>query len=190
MQTSKISVADIVKSGPSKTAVYKAIRAGKLTFKDSKADPVRLFAEWRSKRDPSRDDKIGPALEKIIRKLGLTVPTPEAKSKQPAAAGEPAIDASGVPQHLSVEMKRFWRRAVSEFELESDALLILRTACEAWDRAQQARVAIAKDGLTVNNRRNPCIDIEAQSQSLFLRAMRQLGLDIEPTGPVGRPVGR
>ena len=87
-------------------------------------------------------------------------------------------------------MKRFWRRAVSEFELESDALLILRTACEAWDRAQQARVAIAKDGLTVNNRRNPCIDIEAQSQSLFLRAMRQLGLDIEPTGPVGRPVGR
>ena len=68
----KISVADIVKSGGvSKVAVYKAIRAGKLTFKDGKADPVRLFAEWRSKRDPSRDDKIGPALEKIIRKMGL-----------------------------------------------------------------------------------------------------------------------
>lgn len=84
-------------------------------------------------------------------------------------------------------MREFWRRVVSDYELPSDALLILRTAAEAWDRAQQARLEIAQDGLVLNGRRHPAVDIEAQSQSLFLRAMKQLGLDIEPPGPIGRP---
>jgi hypothetical protein len=36
---------------------------------------------------------------------------------------------------------------------------------------------LTKDGLLLNNRRHPALDIESQSQGLFLRAMRQLGLE-------------
>ncbi len=93
------------------------------------------------------------------------------------------------PKHLSDEGKRFWRAVAREFELTPDSALILRAACENWDRAQQAREAIAKDGLVLNGRRHPALDVEKQAYSLFLRAMRALGLDILPPGslPVGRP---
>ena len=87
-------------------------------------------------------------------------------------------------------MRRFWKRVTGEYDLESDARLILKTACEAYDRAAQARQLISTDGILLGMRRHPAIDVEAQSQGLFLRAMRQLGLDIEPSGPVGRPAGK
>jgi len=190
MEHKYITVADIVRSGNvSKAAVYKQIRAGKLTFKDGKADPVKLLAEWRKKRDPSRDDKIGPALEQIIAAAGLPQPAQSTESSKPATT-ETVMDTNGAPLHLSAEMRRFWKSVTDEYELEDDALLILRTACEAFDRAQTARELIAREGMIVNNRRHPAVDIEAQSQSLFLRAMRALGLDVVPPGPIGRPAGR
>jgi phage terminase small subunit len=91
------------------------------------------------------------------------------------------------PEHLSDEMKRFWTCVNRDYELEPDALLILQAACEQWDRCQQARVQIGQEGLTVDGRRNPCLDVEKVSYGLFLRAMRQLGLDVVAPGqPVGR----
>ena len=190
MKAKRITVGQLSKAGGiSRTAVYKVIKAGNLTFSDGAADPVKLMAEWRKGHDPTRHDKIGPALEQIIQKLGLKTPS-EMKPKPAAAPDEPAVDSSGAPAHLSQEMRKFWRRVTEEYELERDALLILKTACEAQDRAQQAREIIAKEGLILDKRRHPAIDVEAQSQSLFLRAMRQLGLDISGPGPVGRPAGR
>jgi phage terminase small subunit len=92
------------------------------------------------------------------------------------------------PRHLSLQAKRFWRAVCSEYELECDALLILQTACEQWDRAQQARELLAREGLVVDGRRHAGVDIEKQATGLFLRAMRQLALDVvEPGGDVGRP---
>jgi phage terminase small subunit len=176
--------------GVSKQAVYKAIRGGKLTFKDGKADVISLLAEWDRKRDPTRADRIGPALRRLVQERGLAMPS-EKKPKRPAVPDEPAaVDAHGAPAHLSTEMRRFWRSVNSEYELEDDALLILKTGCEAYDRAQQARVLIASDGLILNGRRHPAIDVEAQAQSLFLRSMRQLALDVVDPGPIGRPVGK
>jgi len=190
MRSKGITVAQLAREGNvSRVAVYKAIKAGNLTFDGGSADPVKLLVEWRSKHDPSRNDKIGPALERIIDKRGLTVPA-ESKPERPQPAGEPALDANGAPAYLSAEMRRFWKRVMDDYELEHDARLILKTACEAFDRAAQARELIAKEGLILVNRRHPAIDVEAQSQGLFLRAMRQLGLDIDPPGPVGRPAGR
>jgi P27 family predicted phage terminase small subunit len=168
---------------------------GQLSFHDGAADAVKLLLEWRVKHDPSRSDKIGPAILQIIEQRGLIIPS-EGKSKKKleppvaVAAGEPAADASGPPAHLSIEMRRFWKRVTGEYDLESDARLILKTACEAYDRAAQARQLISTDGILLGMRRHPAIDVEAQSQGLFLRAMRQLGLDIEPSGPVGRPAGK
>ncbi len=94
------------------------------------------------------------------------------------------------PKHLTAEAKKFWRRVSSEYELTPDAELILQVAAENWDRAQQARVEVSRDGLTADGRRHPAIDIEKQAYGLFLRAMRQLGLDIDPPRPgAGRPEG-
>ena len=189
MKHQHIIVADLSKlGGVSRSAIYKAIRSGTLSW-DGRADPVKLLAEWRKKRDPSREGKIGPALERVIRKLGLTVP-PETKPQPAAVPDEPAIDANGAPMHLSGEMRKFWKLVNDDYDLERSALLVLKTACEAHDRAQEARRVIAVEGMIVNNRRHAATDVEAQSQSLFLRAMRQLGLDIEQPGPVGRPPGR
>jgi phage terminase small subunit len=94
------------------------------------------------------------------------------------------------PRHLSAESRRFWNAILAEYELEAEALLVLRAACENWDRAQQAREAIAAEGLTLGGKRHPAVDIEKQAYGLFLRSMRQLGLDVVAPGPVGRPPGR
>ena len=180
--THQINLGDIYKSGEiSRQTVYKLIRAGKLTFTAGKADVTALLAEWNAKRDPTRTDKLGEVLRGIIAERNLTV---QHQKKPKPATREPAVvDSDGVPGHLSGEMRAFWKRVIAEYELEGDALLILKTACEAYDRAQEARTLIAKDGPVVNQRRHPAIDIESKSQSTFLRAMRQLGLDLVDTGP-------
>jgi len=91
------------------------------------------------------------------------------------------------PNHLSPEMKKFWRDVLKDYELESDALLVLRTAAEQWDRAQQARETLATEGITLKDKKHPAIDVEKQAVGLFLRSMRQLGLDIVAPGqPKGR----
>jgi len=189
MKPQRITVAELSRVGLiSRTAIYKAIRSGMLSW-DGAADPVKLLAEWRRKRDPSRDGKIGPALERVIRKLGLAVP-PEARPRPAALLDDLGIDANGVPLYLSAEARRFWKRVNDDYELEPSALLVLKTACEAHDRAQQARRLIANEGMILGSRRHPATDVEATAQGLFLRAMRQLGLDIEQPGPIGRPPGR
>jgi phage terminase small subunit len=58
----------------------------------------------------------------------------------------------------------------------------LQLAGEAWDRSQQAREAIAKEGLTVpsGGRAHPAIAIERDSRLAFARLIRELDLDAEP----------
>ncbi len=94
------------------------------------------------------------------------------------------------PDHLSAEMKKFWRSILAEYELEPDAALILRTACEQFDRAQQARAEIERDGLVADgNRRHAACDVEKTAVGLFLRSLRQLGLDVVQPGS-GKPAGK
>ena len=93
------------------------------------------------------------------------------------------------PKHLSAESQRTWRRVATEYELTPDAELLLRAALENWDRSQQARELVNREGLVISGRRHPATDIEKQAYGLFQRFMRQLGLDIVPPGPVGRPTG-
>ena len=80
-------------------------------------------------------------------------------------------------------MKAFWTSILKDFELEEDACLILRAACENFDRAQIARQIIATEGITLpGGKRHPAVDVEAGAYALFLRALRQLGLDIVAPG--------
>lgn len=100
------------------------------------------------------------------------------------------------PSHLSLEARQIWTQIVGEYEyLPSDALLTLRTALEAFDRAKEAREILSKDGLTIHGkngmiRKHPCCEIEKNAVSQYLAAMRLLGFDILPAGKVGRPPGR
>jgi phage terminase small subunit len=94
------------------------------------------------------------------------------------------------PSHLSLEMRKFWDEVTKEYELECEAQLTLRAACENWDRAQQARELVNREGLVQDHKRHPAIDIEKQAYGLFLRSVRALGLDVIQPGPVGRPAGR
>ncbi len=88
------------------------------------------------------------------------------------------------PAHLSREGKRIWSRILAEFTIEDTAgLLLLRTALEAWDRAQDARARIDKHGPLVKDRYNcakqhPLLGVEKDARASFLACMRTLALDV------------
>ncbi len=95
------------------------------------------------------------------------------------------------PSHLSPDMTAWWRQIVSEYSLEPHHLHLLRAACEAWDRMQQAREAVAKHGLTSDDkgmcRARPEVAMERDSKIAFARLIRELDLDSEPPSQRSRP---
>jgi phage terminase small subunit len=96
------------------------------------------------------------------------------------------------PAHLAAPTKRWWQEIVAAFELESHHLRILQLAAESWDRAQQARRVLAKEGLTYLDRfkapRNrPEVAIERDSRLAFARLIRELSLDVNPPAEVRKP---
>lgn len=107
----------------------------------------------------------------------------------------PAIQSNKPPKHLTLEARRIWTQLNTELELPTDALLTLRVALENFDRSQQARKILNREGLIVTNkktgvsRKHPAAEIEKNATSQFLAAMRLLGFDSVAKGPVGRPGG-
>ena len=100
------------------------------------------------------------------------------------------------PAHLRETGTAYWCAVVGTYELEDHHLAILATAAEALDRAAEAREVIEKSGVLLLPksggmvRLNPAVRVERDAQMVFLRAQKELGLDLEPPGPVGRPPGR
>jgi P27 family predicted phage terminase small subunit len=95
------------------------------------------------------------------------------------------------PSHLSKSVKVWWRTVVSDYQLEPHHLRLLQAACEAWDRLQQARELLLKDGLVVEGREggirpHPAVAIERDSRVGFARLVRELDLDVEPPASNGR----
>mgnify|MGYP001815459605 FL=1 len=98
------------------------------------------------------------------------------------------------PKHLSAEAKALWKSVLADYELERRHEAILLTALAALDRMRQAQAQLAEDGLTTVDRygsvkAHPCVVIERDSRAAFLRAMRELGLDLEAP-PTTRPPSR
>lgn len=87
------------------------------------------------------------------------------------------------PAHLSAEAKVVWRSTLSDYELESRHLAILTVALEAFDRMREAQEAVRRDGAYVEGRfgmkAHPGLAVERDCRTAFLRAQRELGLDLE-----------
>ena len=100
-----------------------------------------------------------------------------------------------VPVHLAKETQKWWKSVVGDWTLEDHHVRLLTAACEAWDRCQQARKRLAKEGLIFKDRfgqprARPEITIERDSRLAFARLLRELDLDVDPPREPGRPPGR
>ena len=100
------------------------------------------------------------------------------------------------PKTLSREAKAWWRKLITEYQIEDEAgYLLLMTGLESFDRMRQAQAALAEDGLTVTDRfgqakAHPLCVVERDSRSQMLASLKMLNLDVEPLrGGPGRPSG-
>src|SRR6266700_3182747 len=89
------------------------------------------------------------------------------------------------PQHLRADTAAWFETILQEYELDSHHERLLTKACEAWDRSEQAREAIAKHGMTYEDRfgaprARPECAIERDSRLAFCRMVREIGLDVAP----------
>jgi P27 family predicted phage terminase small subunit len=87
------------------------------------------------------------------------------------------------PKHLSGEARALWSSIVANYEMEAHHLAILERACEALDRMREAQAAIRDKGAYVEGRfglkAHPALAVERDSRTAHLRALRELGLDLE-----------
>jgi P27 family predicted phage terminase small subunit len=88
------------------------------------------------------------------------------------------------PKHLSSRSKRIFRTIATDFELDAEphAIALLAMACEAVDRAEQARTVLSREGLTYMNARGeprsrPEVAVERDSAMRSARLFRELSLD-------------
>ena len=90
------------------------------------------------------------------------------------------------PDHLSDAAKQFFSEVVRDFTLEPTHIRLLTLACQAWDRAEDARVNLIIHGTVFTDRfdqprARPEVKIEHDARISFARMMRELGL--ESNGP-------
>ncbi len=100
------------------------------------------------------------------------------------------------PTGLSPAAKHWWRRLVTEFAIGDPAgELLLEQALRAFDRGEQARGVLDREGLVVLDSRgrpkqHPAAAVERDARAGLLSALRALNLDLEPLRDrVGRPGG-
>lgn len=96
------------------------------------------------------------------------------------------------PAHLAPETAAWWNAVLGDYDLEAHHLRLLRLACEAWDRCQQAREILDRDGLTVPTgegglKAHPAIGIERDARTAFARLLRELDLDADQPPERARP---
>ena len=97
------------------------------------------------------------------------------------------------PTHLSADAAAWWREVLRDYGLEPHHLRLLQSACEAWDRMQQARQALADHGaLTFTDERgtirsHPCVAHERDARVAFARLVRELDLDAGSPAETKRP---
>jgi phage terminase small subunit len=87
------------------------------------------------------------------------------------------------PDYLRPETRQWFASVVADWDLQSHHVRLLTLAAESWDRGQQAREILEKEGITVPGREgakaHPAISIERDARIAFARLIAQLSLDVE-----------
>lgn len=84
------------------------------------------------------------------------------------------------PRHLNVTGARFWREFCTDWELQdTDDLTLTTAACEALDRATQARKILRTEGLIYRDRfdtphPHPAVNIELRSRTAAASIVKQI----------------
>jgi P27 family predicted phage terminase small subunit len=95
------------------------------------------------------------------------------------------------PEHLSERCRDWWRSVVDEYDLEQHHLHLLRLGAEAIDRAEEARVILAAEGIVVRSgdtvKAHPAVAIERDARLAAARLIRELDLDVEAPAERSRP---
>lgn len=97
------------------------------------------------------------------------------------------------PRHLSASARAWWKKLTADYEIgDAAGELLLTTALEAFDRLQEARKAINRDGAVVKDRfgqlrSHPAVTVERDARSGMVTALRALRLEValeaEPVRP-------
>jgi P27 family predicted phage terminase small subunit len=96
------------------------------------------------------------------------------------------------PDHLRAPTATWWRSVATDYELEGHHERLLTLAAEAYDRCQEARETLARDGLTIGTadgglKTHPLVAVERDSRLAFARLVRELDLDCGAPAPDSRP---
>lgn len=87
------------------------------------------------------------------------------------------------PVHLSAEGKKLWLRLHGDHAVDDEAgLLLLQSACESYDRLQEARKILAKEGSVMRDRwgqakAHPAAGVERDARTQMHSALRLLKLE-------------
>jgi len=92
------------------------------------------------------------------------------------------VTAERAPRHLKAATRRWWETVAGDYHLEAHHLRTLTAASEAWDRYQEARELLAREGAVYRDRfdsprKHPAVSIEENARTAFLRAVRELALE-------------
>lgn len=88
------------------------------------------------------------------------------------------------PRHLEASTRKWWTHVAQNYELAEHHFRILALACQAWDRAEEARQRLEKDGTIYIDRfgaprKHPSVSVEEQARLAFARLIAQLDLEGE-----------
>lgn len=88
-----------------------------------------------------------------------------------------------IPSHLSEKARKWVSKVAGDYVLGEQDCLVLIAAAECWDRYNQAREILGKEGLTFTDRHkairpHPCCAIEKENKTLFARLIRDLNLPV------------
>lgn len=88
------------------------------------------------------------------------------------------------PRGLRGKAKTFWQKVCRDFVLEPHHYDVLEQACWSLQRAEEAREIVNTEGQFYRNEktgallRHPAVATEEKARAMFLRGLRELGLDI------------
>lgn len=76
--------------------------------------------------------------------------------------------------------RTLWRAVLADYALSAAELRVLDAACEAADRAAEAKAEVDRDGVSVPGRYGPRIHpaaaVERDARAAMLRALKDLGV--------------